>query len=95
MNNQVSLLYILYICRIKQAILLTFNYNIMTELLFLGNLGTGEIVIIAIIVLLLFGGKKIPELMKGIGKGVKNFKDGVKGLEDDIKLDDTDTSDKK
>ncbi|WP_259326013.1 Sec-independent protein translocase subunit TatA/TatB, partial [Parabacteroides distasonis] len=51
--------------------------------------GTGEIVIIAIVVLLLFGGKKIPELMKGIGKGVKNFKDGVKGLEDDIKLDDT------
>ena len=54
----------------------------MNELLFLGNLGTGEIVIIAIVVLLLFGGKKIPELMKGIGKGVK-------GLEDDIKLDDT------
>ena len=61
----------------------------MNELLFLGNLGTGEIVIIAIVVLLLVGGKKIPELMKGIGKGVKNFKDGVKGLEDDIKLDDT------
>ena len=61
----------------------------MNELLFLGNLGTGEIVIIAIVVLLLFGGKKIPELMKGVGKGVKNFKDGVKGLEDDIKLDDT------
>ena len=61
----------------------------MNELLFLGNLGTGEIVIIAVVVLLLFGGKKIPELMKGIGKGVKNFKDGVKGLEDDIKLDDT------
>lgn len=61
----------------------------MNELLFLGNLGTGEIVIIAIVVLSLFGGKKIPELMKGIGKGVKNFKDGVKGLEDDIKLDDT------
>ncbi|MDR1403090.1 MAG: twin-arginine translocase TatA/TatE family subunit [Tannerellaceae bacterium] len=67
----------------------------MNHLLFLGNLGTGEIIIIAIIVLLLFGGKKIPELMKGIGKGVKNFKDGVKGLEDDIKLDDTDTIDKK
>ena len=62
----------------------------MNELLFLGNLGTGEIVIIAIVVLLLYGGKKIPELMKGIGKGVKNFKDGVKGLEDDIKIDDTD-----
>ena len=62
----------------------------MDQLLFLGNLGTGEIIIIALIVLLLFGGKKIPELMKGIGKGVKNFKDGVKGLEDDIKIDDTD-----
>ncbi len=60
----------------------------MSELLFIGNLGTGEIIIIAIIVLLLFGGKKIPELMKGIGKGVRNFKDGVKGLEDDIKVDD-------
>ena len=62
----------------------------MDQLLFLGNLGTGVIIIIAIIVLLLFGGKKIPELMKGIGKGVKNFKDGVKGLEDDINIDDTD-----
>ena len=62
----------------------------MDQLLFLGNLGTGEIIIIAIIVLLLFGGKKIPELMNVIGKGVKNFKDGVKGLEDDIKIDDTD-----
>ena len=66
----------------------------MNELLFIGNLGTGEIIIIAIIVLLLFVGKNIPELMKGIGKGVKNFKDGVKGLEDDIKLDDTDTDKK-
>ena len=66
----------------------------MNELLFIGNLGTGEIIIIAIIVVLLFGGKKIPELMKGIGKGVKNFKDGVKGLEDDIKIDDTDTDKK-
>lgn len=57
----------------------------MNTLLFLGNLGTGEIIIIAMIVLLLFGGKKIPELMKGIGKGVKNFKDGVSGIEKDIK----------
>ncbi|OUO51552.1 twin-arginine translocase TatA/TatE family subunit [Parabacteroides sp. An277] len=64
----------------------------MDNLLFIGNLGTGEIIIIAIIVLLLFGGKKIPELMKGLGKGVKNFKDGVKGIEDDIKIDDTDTT---
>lgn len=48
----------------------------------------GEIIIIALIVLLLFGGKKIPELMKGIGKGVKNFKDGVKGIEDEVVDDD-------
>ena len=61
----------------------------MNHFLFLGNLGTGEIIIIAMVVLLLFGGKKIPELMRGIGKGVKNFKDGVKGIEDDIKIDDT------
>lgn len=67
----------------------------MNHLLFLGNLGTGEIVLIAIVVLLLFGGKKIPELMKGIGKGVRNFKDGVKGLEDDIKLDDDNDTAKK
>jgi len=50
----------------------------------LGGLGTGEIVLIALVVLLLFGGSKIPELMKGVGKGVKGFKDGLKGLEDDI-----------
>ena len=50
----------------------------MDTLLFLGNLGTGEIIIIAIVVLLLFGGRKIPELMKGLGKGIKNFKEGVK-----------------
>ena len=56
----------------------------MKNLLFLGNFGAGEIIVIALIVLLLFGGKKIPELMKGIGKGVKNFKEGVKGIEDDI-----------
>ena len=61
----------------------------MNHLLFFGNLGTTEIVIIAIVVLLFFGGKRIPELMKGLGKGIKNFKEGVKGVEDDIKLDDT------
>jgi sec-independent protein translocase protein TatA len=47
----------------------------MKELMFLGNLGTMEIVIIALGVLLLFGGKKIPELMKGIGKGIRQFKE--------------------
>ncbi|MDO4703184.1 MULTISPECIES: twin-arginine translocase TatA/TatE family subunit [Tannerella] len=64
----------------------------MNQLLFLGNLGTGEIIIIAVLVLLLFGGKKIPELMKGLGKGIRNFKDGVKGIEDDINLNDTNTT---
>ena len=60
----------------------------MNNLLLFGNLGTGEIILIALAILLLFGGKKIPELMKGIGKGVRNFKDGVKGIEDDIDLED-------
>ncbi len=67
----------------------------MDTLLFLGNLGTGEIIIIALAILLLFGGKKIPELMKGIGKGVRNFKDGVKGIEDDINNDDATKTDTK
>ena len=57
----------------------------MNTPLFIGNLGAGEIIVIALIVLLLFGGKKIPELMKGIGKGIKNFKEGVNGVEEDIK----------
>ncbi len=48
------------------------------------NLGAGEIVIIALVVLLLFGGKKIPELMKGLGKGVKSFKQGMNEIEKDI-----------
>lgn len=59
----------------------------MRNLLLFGSFGAGEIIIIALIVLLLFGGKKIPELMKGIGKGVKSFKDGVKGIEDEINAD--------
>lgn len=42
------------------------------------GLGMQEILVIALIVLLLFGGKKIPELMKGLGKGVRSFKDGMK-----------------
>ena len=45
-------------------------------------LGTWEIIVIVLVVLLLFGGKKIPELMKGLGKGVKSFKDGVNGIEE-------------
>lgn len=53
----------------------------MNTLLFLGSIGFQEILVIALIVLLLFGGKKIPELMRGLGKGVKNFKDGMNGSE--------------
>lgn len=49
-----------------------------------GNIGTGEIIIIALVVLLLFGGKKIPELMRSVGKGVKSFRDGVKDIKDDL-----------
>lgn len=45
-------------------------------------LGTWEVIVIVLAVLLLFGGKKIPELMKGLGKGVKSFKDGMNGIED-------------
>jgi sec-independent protein translocase protein TatA len=45
-------------------------------------IGTTEIIVIVLVVLLLFGGKKIPELMHGVGKGVKSFKDGMNGLED-------------
>ena len=50
-------------------------------------IGTTEIIVIALVILLLFGGAKIPQLMKGLGKGVKNFKDGVNGIEKDIKGD--------
>lgn len=59
----------------------------MTTLLLFGSFGMQEILIIALVILLFFGGRKIPELMKGIGKGVKSFKDGVKGVEDDLDLD--------
>lgn len=69
----------------------------LSVLLFLGGLGLPEILLIVLVVLLLFGGKKIPELMKGIGKGVRSFKDGVNGVEDkkedDKKEDDNKPSD--
>lgn len=61
------------------------------SLMFLGNLGTGEIIIIALVVLLLFGGKKIPELMRGIGKGVKSFKDGMNDIEKQINAEPEET----
>lgn len=56
----------------------------MNTLLFLGNIGAGEIILIALVVILLFGAKKIPELMKGLGKGVRSFKEGISDIEKDI-----------
>ncbi len=47
------------------------------------GLGAPELIFIALIILLLFGGKKIPEMMKGLGKGVRSFKEGMNGLETD------------
>ena len=64
------------------------------QLLFLGSLGSQEIIIIALVILLLFGGKKIPELMRGLGKGVSQFKKGMNDIEKEInaepeKIDET------
>ncbi|MFS8616117.1 MAG: twin-arginine translocase TatA/TatE family subunit [Solitalea sp.] len=63
------------------------------SLLFLGGMGASEIIIIALIVLLLFGGRKIPELMRGLGRGVREFKDAQEGikeeLDDSVKQSDT------
>ena len=56
----------------------------ITPLLF-GSLCFWEIALIVLVVLLLFGGKKIPELMRGLGKGVKSFKEGMKDVEEDVK----------
>jgi len=54
------------------------------SILLIFGLGTMELLLIALVVLLLFGGRKIPELMKGLGKGVKSFKDGMDGVDDTI-----------
>ena len=59
----------------------------MLTLLFLGSIGLTEILVLLLFVLLLFGAKKIPELMKSFGKGVKSFKEGVNGIEDDLNVD--------
>lgn len=60
----------------------------------MGKLGVTEIVLILVIVLLFFGGKKIPELMKGLGKGVKEFKDASKGEEGSTSTEIKSTDDK-
>lgn len=52
--------------------------------LFIGGIGMQEVLLITLVVLLFFGGKKIPELMKGIGKGVRSFKEGMNNVEKEI-----------
>ena len=64
----------------------------MANMVLLGILGWPELLALAVLVLLLFGGKKIPELMKGLGKGVRSFKDGVNGVEKDLEVKDTDVA---
>lgn len=61
-------------------------YTTMTAmLLFLGNLSAGELTVIFLIVLLLFGGNKIPELMRGLGKGIREFNNAKNSVEDEIR----------
>ena len=57
----------------------------ITKPLLFGSLGFWEILLIVLVILLLFGGKKIPELMHGLGKGMKSFKKGMEEVEDNIK----------
>ncbi len=65
------------------------------KLLFIAGLRLPEILFIALIILLLFGGKKIPELMKGIGQGVRSFKEGVNDISKDVTSDTTQKSEDK
>ena len=58
---------------------------ILNGILAMFNFGTGEIIVIVLVILLLFGGRKIPELMRGLGKGVKSFKPGMNEVEDELK----------
>jgi sec-independent protein translocase protein TatA len=66
----------------------------MKSLLFIGGLGGMELVIIAFIVLLLFGGKKLPELMKGLGKGIREFNNAKASIESEVKESLKDADDK-
>ena len=56
----------------------------MVTPLFIGGIGMQEVLLIVLVVLLFFGGKKIPELMKGMGKGVRSFKEGMNNVEKEI-----------
>lgn len=58
--------------------------NLANNLLFLGNMGVTEWVLILVVVLLLFGGKKIPELMRGLGRGIREFNDAKTNVKKEI-----------
>ncbi|NJD23258.1 MAG: twin-arginine translocase TatA/TatE family subunit [Melioribacter sp.] len=61
-----------------------------------GNLGAGEILLIVLVILILFGSKKIPELAQGIGKGMREFKKALNDVQEDIKISDKkDSTDEK
>lgn len=64
-------------------------------LLFLGNFSAGEILIVFFVILLLFGGKKLPELARGLGKGIREFKDASQGIRKDIESEIDAEGDKK
>ena len=65
--------------------------NISSILLFLNGLGSGELLLIGLAILLFFGGKKLPELMRGLGKGIREFQDAKNEVKDQInkELDET------
>lgn len=69
--------------------------ELRTNLKAMGAIGPMQIVLIVFVVLLLFGGRKIPELMRGLGKGMKEFKDASRDLTDDSSEDDNGKSDDK
>lgn len=66
----------------------------MMDFLFIGGIGMQEVLLIALVVLLFFGGKKIPELMKGLGKGVHAFRDGLNNVEGNTDASNSKSSDK-
>lgn len=61
------------------------KYNMYMDFLFIGGIGGSELLLIVFVLLLLFGGKKLPELMKGLGRGIRDFKDAVNSETEQIK----------
>lgn len=61
------------------------KFKEMIRLLFVGDIGTSEMLLIVFALLLLFGGKKLPELMRGLGRGIRDFKNETASLTDEVK----------